>query len=160
MRGGIVQAVGKISCPPQQPLHRLPGASADAIRISICRPVHEILGHLRIGGEDRLGIAEGPSFQLLHRDPEQDLPAATGRIPRAQAGLAYLVHDPVFEPPAILLRNSLNRLRRSQALRNPPVKHSEKQVKTSNTVDFPLPFGPTSTVNGVTFSRRPSRNAR
>ena len=63
-------------------------------------------------------------------------------------------------PVSPRVRSSLNRPRLSQALRNPFVKHSDRKARTSNSVDFPLPFGPRNTVNGVSFLRSVFLSAR
>lgn len=68
----------------------------------------------------------------------------------------------------MLIGPSLSRLRRSfkptprsaTALRSPREKQSDRNAKTSKNVDLPLPFGPSSTVSGVTSSNFTSRRTR
>ena len=54
----------------------------------------------------------------------------------------------------------LARPRRSQARRSPDSKHSARNANTSNTVDLPLPLGPSSVVIGVRFLNSTFRKAR
>ena len=63
-------------------------------------------------------------------------------------------------PSAPRVLSSLALPRLSQARRRPDSKHSARNAKTSNTVDFPLPLGPSSTVIGVNFLSSTSRSAR
>src|SRR5665647_3315256 len=63
-----------------------------------------------------------------------------------------------FKEPRV--RSSLKRPRLSQALRRPTVKHSDKKANTSNSVDLPLPLGPTNTVRGVRSLSSRSLRAR
>lgn len=48
----------------------------------------------------------------------------------------------------------------SHARRNPPSKHSARKAKTSNTVDFSIPLGPSSPVSGVKGVSSTSLKAR
>ena len=66
----------------------------------------------------------------------------------------------VIGPSASRVLSSLARPRRSQARRSPLAKHSERNANTSNTVDFPLPLGPSNTVIGVRSLISISRRAR
>ena len=61
-------------------------------------------------------------------------------------------------PPRDISSRALPRF--SHARRNPPSKHSARKAKTSNTVDFPLPLGPSSTVSGVKCVNSTSLKAR
>ena len=56
-----------------------------------------------------------------------------------------------IQPSSPLVLNSRNLPRLSHACLKPTLKHSAKKAKTSNMVDFPLPFGPRKTVKGVIF---------
>ena len=69
---------------------------------------------------------------------------------RGKPGSLYLISI-TNGPSAPRVFNSFARPRRSHARRNPDSKHSERKAKTSKTVDFPLPFGPSRTVSGVKF---------
>ena len=68
---------------------------------------------------------------------------------RGVPGLSLYANSTMTVPSASRVLSSLARPRRSQADSRLDEKHSARNANTSNTVDFPLPLGPTSTVIGV-----------
>ena len=78
-----------------------------------------------------------------------------GRLGRSR----YLI-SMVTGPSAPRDLSSRARPRRSQARRKPESKQSERNANTSNTVDLPLPFGPSRAVRGFMFLNSTSRRAR